>query len=136
MVPEARDWSAMADRGGTTRQADETSVREQTDVAAAEAARIGGPRQSFVEDPALRPVSEGGEGEAEGYEEAEAELIEHASHGDEQSAHAVLHHQGIDEERGGAEDGEADHEYSSELDDDLYGEDLDDEELDEDAEYE
>ena len=128
----------MADRGGTTRRRtdDETSVREQADAAAAQAARIGGGPQTFVQDPAMRPVYEGGEGEAEGYEEAEAELVEHASHGDEQSAHAILHHQGIDEEGLGAEDGEADHEYSSELDEDLYGEDFDAEELDENADYE
>ena len=30
----------------------------------------------------MRPLREAGEGEAEGFEEAEAELIEHASHGD------------------------------------------------------
>ena len=31
---------------------------------------------------AERPLKESGEGESEGFEEAEAELIEHASHGD------------------------------------------------------
>jgi hypothetical protein len=31
---------------------------------------------------AERPVTEGGGGEAEGFEEAERELVEHASHGD------------------------------------------------------
>jgi hypothetical protein len=36
----------------------------------------------------------------------------------------------------GTEDGEADREYSSELDEDLDGEDLDDEELDGDYDYE
>jgi hypothetical protein len=128
----------MADRGATRRRQgqDETTAREQADAAAAEAAAIGGRPQTFVADPAMRPVYEGGEGEAEGYEEAEAELVEHATHGDEQSAHAILHHQGLDEEGLGAEGGEADHEYSSELDEDLYGEDLDDEELDDDAGYE
>ena len=34
-------------------------------------------------DPAMIPVLEAGGGESEGFEMAEAELIEHASHGDE-----------------------------------------------------
>jgi hypothetical protein len=33
-------------------------------------------------DPAMEPVYEAGGGEAEGFEMAEQELIEHASHGD------------------------------------------------------
>jgi hypothetical protein len=49
-------------------------------------------------EEAMRPGLEAGEGESEGFELAEAELIEHASHGDQQSAHAVLHHQGAREE--------------------------------------
>jgi hypothetical protein len=110
--------------------------RDEIDAAAAEAARIGGDPGSRVDDPALRPLYEAGEGEAEGFEEAEEELIEHASHGDQQSAHAILHHQGMEEQETGPEDGEADHEYSSELDEDLYGEDLDEEELDEGYDYE
>lgn len=34
-------------------------------------------------DPAMEPVYEAGGGESEGFEMAEEELIEHASHGDE-----------------------------------------------------
>jgi hypothetical protein len=34
-------------------------------------------------DPALAPLIESGEGEAEGFELAEADLIEHAEHGDQ-----------------------------------------------------
>ncbi len=49
-------------------------------------------------DPAQRPVTEGGGGVAEGFEEAERALIEHASHGDQQAAHAILHDQGPPEE--------------------------------------
>jgi hypothetical protein len=57
---------------------------EEAEAAAAEAARIGGPApDDSVEDPAQRPVVEGGEGEAEGFELAEEELIENASHGDQ-----------------------------------------------------
>jgi hypothetical protein len=65
-----------------------------------------------------RPLVEAGEGEAEGFELSERELIEHASHGDEQSAHAVLHDQGADEEDTGEQDGEADHIRSSESEED------------------
>jgi hypothetical protein len=35
-----------------------------------------------VDDPALEPLYEAGEGEEDGWELAEAELIENASHGD------------------------------------------------------
>jgi hypothetical protein len=34
-------------------------------------------------DPAFAPLIEAGEGEAEGFELAEADLIEHAEHGDQ-----------------------------------------------------
>jgi hypothetical protein len=131
----------MSDPRGTAQHDAEEGIevaseQEEIDAAATEAAHIGGNSQGGPEDPALRPLYEAGEGEAEGFEEAEAQLIEHASHSDQQSAHAILHHQGMDEREAGPEDGEADHEHSSELDDDLYGEDLDEEELDEDYDYE
>jgi hypothetical protein len=88
--------------------------QDETDAAAAEAARIGGVAGDEGLDPAQRPVIEGGGGEAEGFEQAEEALIEHASHGDQQSAHAVIHDAAIPEQRGTSEDGEADHERSSE----------------------
>jgi len=57
---------------------------EEADAAAAEAAEIGGPAPDDpVDDPAARPLVEAGEGEAEGFELAEAELIDNAEHGDE-----------------------------------------------------
>jgi len=57
---------------------------EEADAAAAEAARIGGPApDGQVDDPAQRPLVEGGEGEAEGFELAEEELIDNAEHGDQ-----------------------------------------------------
>ena len=59
-----------------------------------------------------RAVREGGGGEAEGFEEAEEELIEHASHGD--SGPDPTHLQGRPEEWDGGSFGEADHEESSE----------------------
>jgi hypothetical protein len=61
-----------------------------------------------------RPLREAGEGEAEGFEEAERELIEHASHGD--SGPDPSHLAGEPEDPGAREVayGEADHEESSE----------------------
>jgi hypothetical protein len=70
---------------------------EQENAAAAEAGAIGGRVSS--EPPteyegslseADRPVSESGGGESEGFELAEMELIEHASHGDQHSAAAAF----------------------------------------------
>jgi len=59
-------------------------AEEEADAAAAEAAKIGGPTPDDpVDDPAERPLVEAGQGEAEGFEVAEAELIDNAEHGDE-----------------------------------------------------
>lgn len=88
--------------------------QDEIDAAAAEAAGIGGVAGDEDLDPAQRPVVEGGGGEAEGFEEAEAALIEHASHGDQQAAHAIIHDAGLPEDEG-AIGGEADHERSSEV---------------------
>ena len=62
----------------------------------------------------MRPLREAGQGEAEGFEESQAELIEHASHGD--SGPDPSHLAGRSEEPTDAEYGEADHEQSSESD--------------------
>jgi hypothetical protein len=61
-----------------------------------------------------RAVEEGGGGESEGFELAEQELIEHASHGDEHSPMRIIR----DAEQGEEEpldqvDGEADEEHLS-----------------------
>jgi hypothetical protein len=62
-------------------------------------------------DPAFKPLVEAGQGEAEGFEEAEAELIRHATHGDEGSTRAILDDADTrDEELTDAEYGEADSE--------------------------
>jgi len=59
-------------------------AEEEAEAAAAEAAEIGGPAPDVpVDDPAQRPLVEGGEGEAEGFELAEAELVDNAEHGDQ-----------------------------------------------------
>jgi hypothetical protein len=59
-------------------------VAEQESAAAAEAARIGGAVPPMVDDPAMAPLYEAGEGEQEGWELAELELVGNASHGDGQ----------------------------------------------------
>ncbi len=108
--------------------ADETpEERRQAQIAAREAAAIGGGANGGdpdaqagggAADPALRAVREAGGGEAEGFEQAEQQLIEHASHGDSQSAHVLLHDRGADEEAiAGSAYGEADGEQSSERED-------------------
>ena len=69
---------------------DDDVVREEEEAAAAEAAAIGGrpgddpmdadpDRFDRERDEAFRAVEEGGGGEAEGFEQAEALLIEHAT---------------------------------------------------------
>jgi hypothetical protein len=94
--------------------------QEEVDAAAEEAAAIGGVAGDEDLDPAERPVIEAGEGEAEGFEQAEEELIDHASHGDQQSARVGYHDRGQDEDPLAAEqvDAEADQEFSSEREDD------------------
>ena len=66
-----------------------------------------------------RAVREGGGGEAEGFELAEEELIEHASHGD--PGPDPTHLAGNAENYRGDEGGEADHEHSSEVEGDERG---------------
>ena len=65
------------------RTPDDDLVREEEAAAAADAARIGG-RAGDEDDfsPEMRPVYEAGGGEAEGFEQAEADLIDNAQHGD------------------------------------------------------
>ncbi|HEY1507917.1 MAG TPA: hypothetical protein VGF93_02880 [Solirubrobacteraceae bacterium] len=94
------------------------SEQEQEQAAAAEAARIGGSPSSGDEpevDEAQRPLEEAGQGEAEGFELAERELIEHASHGDQHAARrAAQDAPSISDDGHGVEGGEADEAHSSE----------------------
>jgi hypothetical protein len=61
----------------------EALIASEEAKAAAEAAAIGGPGPNDAHgDPAMEPVYEAGGGDAEGFEIAEEELIENASHGD------------------------------------------------------
>jgi hypothetical protein len=57
-------------------------VAQEEAAAAAEAAAIGGRVPHDAEDPAMDPVYQAGGGEQDGFEAAEAELIENATHGD------------------------------------------------------
>lgn len=61
---------------------DEARIAEEEAEAAQEAARVGGEVKPESGDPARNPLTEAGEGEAEGFELAERELEENASHGD------------------------------------------------------
>ena len=61
---------------------DDERAREEEQAAAEEAAAIGGPGAPVEGDEASRPVEEAGGGEAEGFEQAERELAEQASHGE------------------------------------------------------
>jgi hypothetical protein len=91
-------------------------VDAETAAAAAEAGAIGGPHLDDAHgDPALEPVYEAGGGESEGFEIAEDELIENASHGDghaEPISDAFFPERESDEAT--AVDGEADEERVSE----------------------
>ncbi|MCW3066031.1 MAG: hypothetical protein JWN32_3203 [Solirubrobacterales bacterium] len=89
---------------------------EETRAAAAGAGRIGGVAGDEDIDPAQRPLAEAGEGESEGFELAEDDLIDHASHGDQHAASRAaqdashLH----EDPRAESDGGEADHEETSE----------------------
>jgi hypothetical protein len=77
-------------------------------------------------DEAHRPLEEAGQGESEGFELAERELIEHASHSDEHAARRVISDAPESEEAEGehaAEGGDPDYERSSERGDDRVGRD-------------
>ncbi|HEX6456849.1 MAG TPA: hypothetical protein VF009_10075 [Solirubrobacterales bacterium] len=81
---------------------------EEAAAAEAEAARIGGNVPPDSDDPAEQPLIEGGEGEAEGFELAEADLEDIAEHGDQRGFPSRL--AGRPEERTDNAYGEADQE--------------------------
>jgi hypothetical protein len=89
-----------------SKQSDQQLVEEEAEAAAAEAGEIGGEAPKDSDDPARQPLIEAGEGEAEGFELAEEQLVDIAGHGDE--------HRFPDrdvppaEDSGAAESGEAD----------------------------
>jgi hypothetical protein len=65
---------------------------------------------------ARRAVEEAGGGESEGFELAEQELIEHASHGDEHTPARIMLDAASEREAAGARDGEADEAVYGEAD--------------------
>ena len=95
---------------------------EQEDLAASEAAKVGGSPSSEgpeSDDPAQEPLLQAGEGESEGFEQSERELVDHASHGDQHAArHAESDQFDESEDSRAAPAGEADEEFSSEVDSD------------------
>lgn len=89
-------------------------AEEEADAAAAEAAHIGGDVPRDTDDPAEQPLIEGGEGEAEGFELAEKDLEDIASHGDQHRFPGRL--AGRPEEPTEAVYGEADQEIDEDAD--------------------
>jgi hypothetical protein len=81
-------------------------VEQEEEAAAAEAAAIGGDPGDDRHPPAERPLAEAGEGYAEGFEEAEEELIERAEHGEQ--PHVASISEEVESDRSTAEYGEAD----------------------------
>lgn len=104
---------------------DDQLARREADRAAADAGAIGGSVSSEPEsvsgenDEARRPLVEAGQGEAEGFEQAEQELVEHASHGDQHAARQAIEDAPVEDDDPRAASGsEADREFSSEREDD------------------
>ncbi len=61
-----------------------------------------------------RAVEEAGGGESEGFEQAEQELIEHSSHGDEHSPARIMRDAAAESDADEATYGEADEEHLAE----------------------
>jgi hypothetical protein len=91
------------------RHNDEDYVRREERLAAAEASQIGGEGSDEEYDPAERAVREGGGGEAEGFEDAEAELIDNVGNA-EGNPIADEFPEEAESDLSGAEYGEADEE--------------------------
>ena len=82
---ERREWadSLTPDAEALhTADPDETLVAQEESAAAAEAASLGGHGAPDAEDPAMQPLYEAGQGDQEGWEAAERDLIENATHSD------------------------------------------------------
>lgn len=93
----------------TNDESQDPLVEEQEDAAAAEAASIGG-SGTDSEDPAMQPVDEGGGGVEEGFEQAERDLVENASHGDGRGNPEAdaIDNESVESQRSTAEYGEPD----------------------------
>ena len=99
----------------TERTPDDDLIREEEAAAASAAGQIGGVAGDEDEfEPEMRAVYEGGGGEAEGFELAEADLVENASHGDGRGDPESDAFTGeVESDRSGAEYGEADEEQGA-----------------------
>ena len=94
---------------------DEDFAAREERAAAAEAARIGGEPLDDGLDPAQRPLVEAGEGEAEGFELAEQDLVRNATHDDgEGDPRADAFSGEVEADRAGAAYGEPDEEDTTE----------------------
>lgn len=91
---------------------------DQVDAARHAAGAIGGVAGDEDVDPAQRPLQEAGEGEAEGFELAEQDLIEAAETGLTWVNPVIAGFPPESEDGSGSTYGEADHELSSELPED------------------
>lgn len=91
-------------------------VDREADAAAAEAGAIGGQGSDDDLPEAERAVAEGGGGQAEGFEQSEELLREHASHGDPGPDPTHMAGEAEEPEGAEAEYGEADEFDSSEDD--------------------
>lgn len=102
-----------------THREEDLLVAQEESAAAAEAAAIGGRVPHDAHDPAMDPVYQAGGGEQDGWEAAEADLIENATHGE---GHANPLRDAITPEAESdlstAQYGEADHIAASEVVDD------------------
>ncbi len=77
------DGELLGERTAGSSDPLETLIAEEEEAAAAEVRMMGGPVDiNAGGDPAMEPVYEAGGGESEGFELAEADLIENATHGD------------------------------------------------------
>jgi hypothetical protein len=88
---------------------------KEVDAAANAAGGIGGQAGDENVDPAQRPLQEAGEGEAEGFELAEEDLVEAAETGLNWVDPVQAAFPAESEDASGATYGEADHVLSSEL---------------------
>jgi hypothetical protein len=95
---------------------DDPLVAREESAAAAAAGAIGGAVSSEVTDPALAPVYEAGGGEQDGWEAAEDELIQNASHDEGRAApERDAFTPEVEADRSTAVYGEADHVPSTEV---------------------
>jgi hypothetical protein len=85
-------------------------IREEEEAAARDAGTIGGQSGDQELDESERPLVEAGEGEAEGFEVAEQDLIEHAEYQDGEAIPRLDQFDGEPEEGDPGVYGEADEE--------------------------